>query len=548
MSFSEKVIFSNNSSHKSKASVAAGLLAGLFASTLLHAADLIWDGDTDSNLWDTSDGSTGGGTETNWNPDVVADADDDVTFGSASSDTTIDLNGNREVVSVTFNRGSGYTLGTIIGGETLTLGSGDLIVENGHHFINSHLQLNGAGHFNIDSGDQLTIHGITSGNQSLSINAFLPGTPVSGGRLNLTGANTYTGTTTVQNGDLWLSGGNNRLPGSTGLIMRFGAALHLNGNIEQTFGSFDTQSGTDIELLSGAQLKIGNGNQDGFSASIISGDGSLEKLGAGTMELSGASTYTGATTITGGTLRVTNTAGSATGTGVVTVANNATLEGDGAVDGNITVNSGGTIAPGISSGTSSGTLTAGADLTLNGTYACELSADTSDTIAVTGTLDIANADLVLSGNSSGVRIIATYGTLVGSEFGTLTNLPAGAFINYALNGNSIAIIQPIYVRATATAGANNGSSWDDAYLSLQDALANAATGAVIHVAAGTYFPAPDSTDRTLSFELINGVQILGGYPADSTGTTLADRDPQANPTVLSGDLDGNDIPGSPPHW
>src|SRR4030095_13358316 len=66
-----------------------------------------------------------------------------------------------------------------------------------------------------------------------------------------------------------------------------------------------------------------------------------------------------------------------------------------------------------------------------------------------------------------------------------------------------------YVRASAT-GANNGTSWADAFTSLQSALAAAHSGDEIRVAIGTYKPAPDGGNPGLSFFLITGVQILGG--------------------------------------
>ena len=57
--------------------------------------------------------------------------------------------------------------------------------------------------------------------------------------------------------------------------------------------------------------------------------GGLEKVGAGTVVLSNANTYTGITTVGAGTLLATNTTGSATGTGAVVVALGATLGGNG---------------------------------------------------------------------------------------------------------------------------------------------------------------------------------------------------------------------------
>lgn len=64
----------------------------------------------------------------------------------------------------------------------------------------------------------------------------------------------------------------------------------------------------------------------------------------------------------------------------------------------------------------------------------------------------------------------------------------------------------IYVKANAT-GANNGTSWINAYTSLQSALNNNCAGITeIWVAAGTYKPTT-GTDRNISFVMKNGVAI-----------------------------------------
>jgi predicted outer membrane repeat protein len=97
----------------------------------------------------------------------------------------------------------------------------------------------------------------------------------------------------------------------------------------------------------------------------------------------------------------------------------------------------------------------------------------------------------------------------------------------------------------------DGTSWECAYPSLQDALdeANDATGAYeIRVAEGTYYPDIDNVDndgdgtlehvdnsRNESFHIQrDDIQVLGGYP--SGGGT---RNPDANTVTLSGDIDAD---------
>jgi|694.fasta_scaffold01345_4 parallel beta-helix repeat protein len=97
-----------------------------------------------------------------------------------------------------------------------------------------------------------------------------------------------------------------------------------------------------------------------------------------------------------------------------------------------------------------------------------------------------------------------------------------------------------YVDAALTTGANNGSSWADAYqgtIGLQSALGSAVVGDQIWVRQGLYKPTAGAT-RSIYFEMKTGVEIYGGF--NGTETLLTQRDFLANPTILSGDLAGND--------
>ncbi len=99
----------------------------------------------------------------------------------------------------------------------------------------------------------------------------------------------------------------------------------------------------------------------------------------------------------------------------------------------------------------------------------------------------------------------------------------------------------IYVDSNAS-GANNGSSWIDAFEYLQDGLAEASEGGQIWVAEGIYKPDQGKNrlkgERTASFVLKKGVAIYGGFP--SGGGAWEYINPQINTTILSGDLRGND--------
>jgi len=95
----------------------------------------------------------------------------------------------------------------------------------------------------------------------------------------------------------------------------------------------------------------------------------------------------------------------------------------------------------------------------------------------------------------------------------------------------------IYVDVRAS-GHNTGRSWDDAYRDLQDALTRAAKGcgSEIWVAEGLYFPTSDEDDDGATFEMIDGVELYGGFAGNES--TVDQRDYVKNSTVLTGVIGG----------
>ena len=92
----------------------------------------------------------------------------------------------------------------------------------------------------------------------------------------------------------------------------------------------------------------------------------------------------------------------------------------------------------------------------------------------------------------------------------------------------------------------DGSSWSKAYRNLHDGLAAAAPGDTVRVADGTYVPDVGSGvtngDRTASFVIPDNVTVLCGYAGYGAPSPDA-RNIETYPTILSGDLNGDDLWG-----
>lgn len=204
-----------------------------------------------------------------------------------------------------------------------------------------------------------------------------------------------------------------------------------------------------IDLGSGT-LTTGSDNTSTTYSGAIIGSGSLTKEGSGTQVLSHDNSYTGPTTVNAGRLLVD---GTYNGDGAYTVAGSATLGGHGTIGTSahhsiISVAPGGTLAPGDDLGSISALSTWG-DVSLGGILFLDLDGSgsgTSDRLNVYGALDITSATVDFNTHGTlddPVYILATYSLLVGEQFASVVDLPAGYHLDYHYNGsNQIALVIP----------------------------------------------------------------------------------------------------------
>lgn len=100
----------------------------------------------------------------------------------------------------------------------------------------------------------------------------------------------------------------------------------------------------------------------------------------------------------------------------------------------------------------------------------------------------------------------------------------------------------VFVDAGATESPHDGSDWAHAYLQLHEALASAAPGTTIRVAAGEYLPDTSglADPRAAVFALASSVAIEGGYAGDGAANPNA-RNPTIHETIFSGDIGAANI-------
>ncbi|EAA4140074.1 AIDA autotransporter-like protein ShdA [Salmonella enterica subsp. enterica] len=324
---------------------------------------------------------------------------------NTGGDFTNAISGSGQVVksgdkTLTLSGANSYTGGTTISGGTLVasnveaLGTGDIT-------DNATLELNAGGDFANNIGGTGSV--VKSGDKTLTLsgsNTYTGGTTISGGTLVATNVEALGTGNVTDNATLELSTGGdfaNNI-GGTGSVVKSGdETLTLSGANSYTGGttiSGGTLVASNVEALGtgdvtdNATLELNTG---GDFDNAISGSGQVVKSGDKTLTLSGANSYSGATTISGGTLVATNV--DALGSGDVT--DDATLElNTGGTFDNAISGSGQVVKSGDETLTLSGTNTySGGTLISGGTLV-------ASNVEALGTGDVTN-DAVLELNTGG---------------------------------------------------------------------------------------------------------------------------------------------------
>jgi autotransporter-associated beta strand protein len=309
--------------------------------------------------------------------------------------------------------------------------------------------------------------------QSGSVAAILAGsaglTKSGTGTLSLTAANTYSGTTTVNEGTLQLGDGGSAgsLSASSSIVNNATIVINRSNSVTQGtdfssaaitgLGSL-TQAGTGTLSLTaantysgtttvnGGTLQLGNGGSTGslsassaivnngtfainrsnsvtqgtdFSGAAITGTGSFTQAGTGTTTLNAANTYSGTTTVNSGTLVASNESALGASSGAIT-ASGGTLDlgGNGFLRTGLVTISGGTVTNGTITNNTATNFDA-----QSGSVAAILAGSAGLTKSGTGTLSLSGANTYTGTTTvdEGTLSLGTSGSLTATTSVTVTN-------------------------------------------------------------------------------------------------------------------------------
>ena len=306
----------------------------------------------------------------------------------------------------------------------------------GGHVLRGAITLGSAARINSDDGQLDVNGGITGLNQNLTLGGSNSGviivnTAIATGSGSLTvdgdvtvvlsGANTYTGATTVKQGYVQISGGA-AIADTSAVTLETSGLLHVFDS--ETIGSLAGAGYIRLENPGGATLTTGGNNASTTYSGVIDdagGAASLVKTGTGTFRVTGDLVYRGMTTVSAGTLRLDGWIEND-----VTVQSGATLSGVGQVNGAATIQSGGTLSAGPNPGMRFGSLTLNAGSTSVFALGApnDAGSTANDRIDVTGNLALGGT-LSVNAPSAGYYRLFTYGTLTPSNFSAVTGSTQG---------------------------------------------------------------------------------------------------------------------------
>ena len=219
--------------------------------------------------------------------------------GFTTSATSLTASANMQVtgsfaantISISTLKLAGSHTLTLSAGQTLTLSNGGLLVTGGDAVI--------TGGAALALGSQALVARTNLSADTLSIQTAITGsgglTKGGAGTLTLTAANAQTGTITINEGTIRLSGVG-RLGAAAALTMRQGTVLDLNGVTPSTNTEAFNSNGS-VTSATPAVFTVGANNGTGSSFGTVDGAISLTKVGTGAQSWLGSSTYTGVTTI-----------------------------------------------------------------------------------------------------------------------------------------------------------------------------------------------------------------------------------------------------------
>jgi len=241
----------------------------------------------------------------------------------------------------------------------------------------------------------------------------------------LSGANAFTGPTTVSGGTLRL-GASNALPGSSNVTVQGGSTLDI-GTSNTNAGTVTLADGT-IAGTTGILTGLGYDVRKGTVSAKLGGAGALAKTTPDTVTLAAPNTFTGATTVAAGTLKLAAGATLANSTtfdvnagatldlrnllGGLTLGAGKSLKGGGTVLGDLVI--GGTLSPGESPGILSvDDITFAAGSILNMELGGTVRGGGYDAL-------VSNGDVVLQdGSTLSVSLIGSFVPEMGDEFDIL---------------------------------------------------------------------------------------------------------------------------------